>query len=159
MVGVGVGWVSLVPTNYSTVPLMMMEVNVSLRGGPINVTGVVVDGEPMVAMATIPKEFGHEVLVTSGTHTYIIVGLPRNVSEASKVERLLGSAPVTVIILSRQREYINASLVPIPAAIALALLGFQHSPSNSSENYKLGLTLSENVHFMNSSLPSFTQFA
>jgi len=116
--GAAVGWISMVKGNQSTLPLVLAEVNVSFTGESVNVSEIVVDGLPMVAMATSPNNIRVPVLIEPGNHTYVIAALPRNSTEVSLLERIFNSTYVVHIYIVTNHGYFNGTLIRIPSKLA-----------------------------------------
>jgi len=157
--GAAVGWISMVKGNQSTLPLVLAEVNVSFTGESVNVSEIVVDGLPMVAMATSPNNIRVPVLIEPGNHTYVIAALPRNSTEVSLLERIFNSSYVVHIYIVTNHGYFNGTLIRIPSKLALPILAAQESSSNEIQTAYYSALFNSLTFSMSSSaslsIPSF----
>jgi len=157
--GAAVGWISMVKGNQSTLPLVLAEVNVSFTGESVNVSEIVVDGLPMVAMATSPNNIRVPVLIEPGNHTYVIAALPRNSTEVSLLERIFNSTYVVHIYIVTNHGYFNGTLIRIPSKLALPILATQESSSNEIQTAYYSALFNSLTFSMSSSaslsIPSF----
>ena len=157
--GAAVGWISMVKGNQSTLPLVLAEVNVSFTGESVNVSEIVVDGLPMVAMATSPNNIRVPVLIEPGNHTYVIAALPRNSTEVSLLERIFNSTYVVHIYIVTNHGYFNGTLIRIPSKLAVFILSTQESSSNEIQTAYYSALFNSLTFSMSSSaslsIPSF----
>ncbi len=172
--GAAVGWISMVKGNQSTLPLVLAEVNVSFTGESVNVSEIVVDGLPMVAMATSPNNIRVPVLIEPGNHTYVIAALPRNSTEVSLLERIFNSTNSTEVSLLERifnstyvvhiyivtnHGYFNGTLIRIPSKLAPPILATQESSSNEIQTAYYSALFNSLTFSMSSSaslsIPSF----
>jgi len=157
--GAAVGWISMVKGNQSTLPLVLAEVNVSFTGESVNVSEIVVDGLPMVAMATSPNNIRVPVLIEPGNHTYVIAALPRNSTEVSLLERIFNSTYVVHIYIVTNHGYFNGTLIRIPSKLAPPILATQESSSNEIQTAYYSALFNSLTFSMSSSaslsIPSF----
>ena len=157
--GAAVGWISMVKGNQSTLPLVLAEVNVSFTGESVNVSEIVVDGLPMVAMATSPNNIRVPVLIEPGNHTYVIAALPRNSTEVSLLERIFNSTYLVHIYIVTNHGYFNGTLIRIPSKLAVFILATQESSSNEIQTAYYSALFNSLTFSMSSSaslsIPSF----
>ena len=157
--GAAVGWISMVKGNQSTLPLVLAEVNVSFTGESVNVSEIVVDGLPMVAMATSPNNIRVPVLIEPGNHTYVIAALPRNSTEVSLLERIFNSTYLVHIYIVTNHGYFNGTLIRIPSKLAVFILSTQESSSNEIQTAYYSALFNSLTFSMSSSaslsIPSF----